>query len=143
MDTLDQIAAEAVMHESEQEAAQEAAMNPEAEQQPAIDPALAWAQIPKMFGSILSMALPELDQVYTDQRCYAWGSAMSAVADKYGWDAAETMSRYAPEIALVVATIPLAVPTVKAIKAAADKAKPIEGEGLVRPAGEGASSVEE
>ena len=61
---------------------------------------------------------------------------MSAVAEKHGWDAAETMARFGPEIALTVATLPLVVPTVLAIKKAQDKAKkerPIDGDDLVKP----------
>lgn len=135
MDALDQISAEAAGLENDQEAAQEAALNPGGEPRQAIDPAIAWGQLPKMFGGILAMAVPELGAVYTDDKCYAWGAAMHLVAEKYEWDAAETMARYGPEIALAMATLPLAIPTVQAIKGAvekAKKAKPIEGEGLVR-----------
>lgn len=135
MDNLDKIAAESSILEGEQQAAEDAALNTE-QDAPAIDPALAWAQLPKMFGGIISMALPELDKVYTDEKCYAWGAAMSAVAEKHGWDAAETMARFGPEIALTVATLPLVVPTVLAIKKAQDKAKkerPIDGDDLVKP----------
>ena len=150
MDVLDQIAAEAAQLETEQAQVQQAIENPEEQQEPAIDPALAWAQIPKMFGGILSMALPELGAVYTDDKCHAWGSAMSMVADKYGWDAAETMAKWGPEIALTLATLPLAIPTVKAIQKAVDKKKketPIDGDNLVKPADqkvqEEAASVQE
>lgn len=114
LDPLDLIAIEAQAEESAQEAAQDAVLNPQTE--PAIDPAQAWAQIPKMFGGILSMALPELKDAYSDAACLQWGAAMQLVAAKYEWDAAETMSRFGPEIALVVATIPLALPTITAIK---------------------------
>ena len=137
MDNLDKIAAESSILEGEQQAAEDAATNP-GQDAPAIDPALAWAQLPKMFGGIISMALPELDKVYTDDKCYAWGAAMSSVAEKHGWDAAETMARFGPEIALTVATLPLVVPTVLAIKKAQDKARkerPIDGDDLVKPQG--------
>jgi len=121
MSDLDRIAIAAQARENEQEAVEQAILNPEAANAP--DPALAWAQIPKMFGSLLGMALPELQHVYTDANCAQWGGAMAQVADKYGWDAGETMAKWAPEIALVVATLPLAVPTFQVIKAARKKAE--------------------
>lgn len=136
MDMLDQIAVEAQGIEQEQQAAQDAILNPEPDA-PAVDPAQVWAALPKMFGGILAMAFPELEKAYTDEKCIAWGGAMSMVADKHGWDAAETMAKWGPEIALTMATLPLAIPTVKVIKRAMDDAKkerPIEGEDLVRPA---------
>lgn len=113
-DALDQIAKEASIGEAEAQAEQDAINNPEAEEQ--IDPAQVWAQIPKMFGGLLAMAMPELKAAYNDQACLQWGGAMAAVADKYGWDAAETFSRFGPEIALCCATIPLALPTIAAIR---------------------------
>lgn len=126
MDNLDAIAIEAQGLENDQQAAQDAILNQEPET-PAIDPAAAWAVLPKMFGGILAMALPEVGPVYSDERCQAWGVAMSAVADKHGWDAQETLSRFGPEIALVVATLPLAIPTVLAIKKArAEAARTVE-----------------
>lgn len=112
-DPLDAIAIEAMGGEQKADAAQAAILDPE----PAIDPAQVWAQVPKMLGGILTMALPELAGVYTDDKCLAWGHGMAAVADKYGWDAGETMGRFGPEIALTVATLPLALPTFAAIKA--------------------------
>lgn len=136
MDELDKIAIEAQGIEQEQQTAQDAILGQAEPEAPAIDPALAWAQIPKMFGGILGMAFPQLSAVYTDERCHAWGAAMSQVADKYGWDAGETMAKWGPEIALTVATLPLAIPTVQVIRAAAAKAKkekPIDGEELVKP----------
>jgi hypothetical protein len=112
-DVLDQIEQDAIRHEGEQEAAQAAQENPQA----AINPAAAWAQIPAAVGGILGMAMPELASVYNEGACMQWGEAMHQVAEKYGWDAAETISRFAPEVAIVVATIPLVVPTVGAFKA--------------------------
>lgn len=112
-DVLDQIEQAEEQRQAEQSAAQEAANTPE----PVMDPALAWAQIPKAVGGILAIAMPELEGVYTDAACMKWGQGMSLVAEKYGWDASETMARYAPEMALVMATLPLAIPTVSAFKA--------------------------
>lgn len=118
---LDRIALEASGDEREQEAADQAILHPEKENMP--DPATAWAQIPAMFGGLICMALPDLKPAYSEANCMKWGAAMSQVADKYGWDAGETMAKWAPEIALVVATLPLAVPTIAAIRDARKKAE--------------------
>lgn len=114
IDALDRIALEASGDENAAQAAENELLNPEPEG--AIDPAAAWAQLPMMFGGILSIAMPEMKGVYTEDKCLAWGAAMAQVAQKYGWDAGETMSRWAPEIALTVASIPLVLPTMEAIK---------------------------
>lgn len=116
MDVLDQIAAEAAPVEAEQQARIDAIENPPAPE-PIIDPSYGWAQIPLMVGGMLSMALPELKGVYTEAACTQWGTAMHAVATKYGWEAGETISRFAPEIALAVASFPLVAPVVHAVKA--------------------------
>ena len=134
-DVLDQIEQDESKREADQQAAQEAANTPE----PVMDPAIAWAQIPKAVGGILAIAMPELENVYTDAACMNWGQGMSLVAEKYGWDASETMARYAPEMALVMATLPLAIPTVTAFKArraaaeAAAKSKPVTLEAAPEP----------
>jgi hypothetical protein len=111
---LDKIAIEAAGDEQQQQAAQDAILNPEPENP--VDPAEIWGQIPKMFGGLLAMAMPELQKVYTDKACYQWGVGMAAVAQKYEWDAAETISKYGPEFALIAASVPLAVPTIAAIR---------------------------
>lgn len=116
LSALDLIAQEA----ASEEAVAEAAANPEPA--PLVDPATAWAQIPAMFGGLISMALPELAPAYSQKNCMQWGSAMALVAEKHGWDASETMTKWAPEIALVMATLPLAVPTFQAIKSKRKKA---------------------
>lgn len=129
-DPLDRIAIEAAGDEAAAAQAQEEFLNPPQED-PGIDPAQAWAQIPFMLGKVVCMALPELNGVYNEQACLQWGVGMAAVADKYGWDAGDTMARWAPEIALTVASIPLVVPTYHAIKArkdARDKVKHEEEE---------------
>jgi hypothetical protein len=114
-DPLDRIAIEARGGEQDAQAAEEAILNPNPE--PVIDPAQTWAQIPRMLGGLLAMAMPELAKVYTDEKCLAWGQGMAAVSDKYGWDAADTIAKWGPEIALGVATLPLALPTIAAIRA--------------------------
>lgn len=115
LDPLDRIALEATLDEQASARAQEEALNPPpSEGVP--DPADIWALIPKQLGALLGIAMPELGQVYTDDACRQWGVGMAAVSQKYGWDAADTLAKFAPEVALVTATIPLAVPTYFAVK---------------------------
>lgn len=131
LDALDMIAIEAAGSEAAADAAQEAILNPNPE--PVIDQAEIWAQIPSALGGLLGMAMPELQQAYTPEACAAWGQGMAAVAKKYDWDAAESVSRWAPEFMLLAASLPLIVPTVRAVKAhkaiadAKDKARTVDG----------------
>ncbi len=136
-DPLDRIAMEAMGEEQARQQADDEFLNPPPP--PGIDPAQTWAQIPFMFGRLLSMAMPELNDVYTEDRCYAWGVGMAAVSDKHGWDAGEVIGRWGPEIALCVASVPLVVPTYQAIKARREakereEAKPQEKD-ITPPAG--------
>ncbi|MGZ4837652.1 MAG: hypothetical protein ACXVZR_03820 [Terriglobales bacterium] len=122
-DPLDQIGLEAAGMEAQAAAKQQEILDPE----PVIDPAATWAAIPKLFGSLIQMAMPELAGVYTDEACYAWGGAFHEVAKKHNWDAVGTMTRWGPEIGLVFASVPLVLPTVQAIRARraeAEKKKP-------------------
>ena len=116
MDVLDQIAAEASPLEDEQQARLDAIENPP-EPEPLIDPSFGWAQIPAVVGGMLTMAMPELHGVYTQEACMRWGEAMHMVASKHGWEAGEAMARFGPEIALAVASFPLIVPVVHVVKA--------------------------
>lgn len=123
-DPLDRIAMEAGADEAAQKQADDEFINPPPP--PGIDPAQTWGQIPFMLGKVLAMGMPELAPIYNDQACYQWGVGMAAVSEKYGWDAGEVIGRFGPEIALVVASVPLVVPTYQAIKArreAAEKEK--------------------
>lgn len=115
LDPLDRIAMEAMGEEQARDQADADFINPPPP--PGIDPAQTWGQIPFMFGKVLSMAMPELAGVYTEEKCYQWGVGMAAVSGKYGWDAGEVIGRFGPEIALAVASVPLVVPTFQAIKA--------------------------
>lgn len=125
LDPLDLIGIEAAGLENEAEEAQEKILNPNPE--PEVDQGALWAQIPKMLGGLLAIAMPDLKNVYTDPACLAWGASMAQVAAKYDWDAAETMSKWAPEISLVFTTLPLLLPTVAAIKARrTEQEKPVQ-----------------
>lgn len=131
LDALDMIAIEARGSEAEAEAAQEAILNTDPE--PVVDQAAIWAQIPTALGGLLGMAMPELKAAYTPDACAAWGQGMAEVAKKYDWDAAESVSKWAPEFMLLAASLPLVVPTVRAFKAhkaiadAKDKARTVDG----------------
>lgn len=115
LDNLDMIALEAGQGEAETQAGIDAIINPNPE--PVIDPAQTWAQIPFAIGGLLGMVMPELRQHYTESACLAWGQGMAQVSDKYGWDAGETISKWTPECMLLMASIPLVLPTVAALKA--------------------------
>lgn len=115
LDALDRIALEAGLDEQAAQRAEDEALNPPPPEG-VPDPADIWALIPKQLGGILAIALPELREVYTDDACRQWGIGMAAVSQKYGWDAADTLAKWAPEVALVTATIPLAVPTYFAVQ---------------------------
>jgi len=84
---------------------------------PAADPAKEWAQFPALFGSVVGQAMPELLKVYSDEACLRWGAAMVPLADRYGWKPAEFMAWLGPWAGVALATWPLAVPTVQAIRA--------------------------
>lgn len=83
------------------------------------DQAEMWAALPAMVGSMLRIALPDLEKVYTPEACRAWGSAMVPVAEKYGWDVEGVLS---VELVAVAASAPLVLGTVQVIRAAKEKA---------------------
>lgn len=87
----------------------------EAEKQAAEDvtEAQAWAQVPMMLGSMLSMFAPELQAIYTEETCNRWGERMVPVAQKYGWNGPSNL----PEIGLAIATAGMALPTVIVVRA--------------------------
>jgi len=124
-DSLDRIGLEALGLENDAQAAEDKILNGGEDPAPPVDQGQAWGHLAMMVGGFMGMALPELRSVYTEQACMQWGAGMAAVADKYGWDAGDTAARWAPECALLLASVPLVIPTVQAIKArkAASKAK--------------------
>jgi hypothetical protein len=133
---LDAIAGEAAAMEGQQEQQQQqAAAGPENP----MAGAMGWAMIAKGVGTCLAVALPEVGPAYNDQACMAWGEAMEALGQKYGWDGGA--SRFGPEIAVAFASFGLVVPVVQAVKArkaaGEAKAKSIEQAG-VEPMREGA-----
>ena len=117
----DQVDADVIPKTPEQEAAEEAAAQ-------AADPnvqAKAWGMLAFSIGGMLSILAPELKSVYTDEACLAWGHAVVPVAEKYGWDGPGKV----PELGLLMASVPLALPTylvirkrIAELKAARDQA---------------------
>jgi hypothetical protein len=100
--------------------------------------AKAWAEMAQALGGMLSMIAPELQQVYTDKACLQWGRSVVPVAEKYGWNGPSSI----PELGLLIASVPLVVPTafilnarIKALrkaKAEADEARTVD---MPSPAG--------
>lgn len=91
-----------------------------------------WAELAQTIGGMLSMIAPELQQVYTPDACLRWGRSVVPVAEKYGWSGPSNI----PELGLILATVPLALPTgfilsarIKALrkaKADAEEARTVE-----------------
>lgn len=108
---LDAIGTEAALSEQEQEQKQQQATEPP---NPMAGPA-GWAMIAHGIGGIFAVALPEVAGAYTQDACMNWGVAMDALAQKYGWEGG--VNRFGPEIAVVMASAPLVLPVVGAVKA--------------------------
>lgn len=66
-----------------------------------------WGMLMYTVGGFAQMIAPELKQVYSEDRCFAWGQQANAVAEKYGWNGPTAM----PELALIASTAGFAVPT--------------------------------
>lgn len=124
---LDAIGAEAALSEQEQEQKQQQATEPP---NPMAGPA-GWAMIAHGIGGIFAVALPEVAGAYTQDACMNWGVAMDALSQKYGWEGG--VSRFGPEIAVVMASAPLVLPVVGAVKArkavSEKKAEAIQAQG--------------
>jgi hypothetical protein len=143
---LEAIRAEAMAEEKRAEPAAPMSGEQAAPSVPAVDVDAAevdaWAQLPAAFGSVLCMALPELREHYSDANCRAWGEAMHSVAKKHGWSFRDV----GPYLGLALATVPLAVPTVIAVRARraqvrADSALPAAESPAAEPARERQSRV--
>lgn len=88
--------------EQQQAAAQEQAAASEAD-----TAARQWGMLMYTVGGFAQMIEPALKQVYTEDRCFAWGQQANAVAEKYGWAGPSAM----PELALIASTAGFFVPT--------------------------------
>jgi len=71
------------------------------------DGARDWGMMMYAIGGLVCMAAPELQPVYSEDRCLTWGRHMHQVSQKYGWDAPSA----APEFGLAAASIGFVVPT--------------------------------
>lgn len=119
-DVLDSIAAEGAALDLDSQVA------PAPGPLPAESNAAEWAKLPAMFGSILCLALPQLQAAYSPENCLAWGRAMDEVARAYGWDVVEIIKKLGPWPALILASLPMALPTLAAIKEARKPVTPID-----------------
>lgn len=81
--------------------------------------AKSWGMIMYSVGGFATMIAPELKPIYSDERCFEWGQAAHAVAEKHGMGAPTSM----PEITLLVSTLGFAIPTVFAVKEKIKQAK--------------------
>jgi hypothetical protein len=85
-----------------------------------------WAELPKMLGELVTPALPEMEAVYTAERCTKWGRAMLPIAKKYGWTPDMFLAWLGPWVGLGMAThqliTPLALAIAKKIEARQKKA---------------------
>ncbi len=95
-----------------------------------------WSAIPRVLGSVLCMAMPELKPAYSDDNCNNWGEAMVPLAEKYGWNPDTAVG---PELGLVVVSLPMMVPTglviVQRRKAAREAAAKAAAERQTKDAG--------
>lgn len=78
-----------------------------------------WGILMFTVGGFACMIAPELKQVYSEDRCLAWGMQANAVAEKYGWNGPSAM----PELALIASTAGFMVPTFMVIRQKLEQAK--------------------
>lgn len=67
-----------------------------------------WAVIPAMIGSVLSLGMPKISAVYTQEACLSWGRAAVPVARKYGIKGGDF---FGPEATLLISTASLLIGT--------------------------------
>lgn len=73
----------------------------------AADGARDWGMMMYAIGGLVCMAAPELQPIYSEDRCVTWGKHMHQVSEKYGWGSPSN----APEFGLAAASIGFVVPT--------------------------------
>jgi hypothetical protein len=74
--------------------------------------AKSWGMIMFTVGGMATMIAPELRPLYSQERCFEWGQAANAVAEKHGLKGPGNM----PEITLLASTLTFAVPTFFAVR---------------------------
>lgn len=110
------------------------AMNPSPEQQAeqqaqaeavteAEAAAKSWGMVMFTVGGFATMIAPELRTLYTQERCFEWGMAANAVAEKHGLKGPGNM----PEVTLLASTLTFAVPTFFAVREKLAEAKDGKG----------------
>lgn len=85
----------------------------------ALDGARDWGMMMFALGGLVCMAAPELQPIYSEDRCVTWGKHMHQVSEKYGWGSPSN----APEFGLAAASIGFAVPTYLVLAAKIQEAK--------------------
>lgn len=81
-----------------------------------IDPADAWADIPRKVGSLLTIVAPELRDVYSEAACKEWGRDMHRLATKRGW----STEGLPPEVAAGISSAGFLLPTLLVLKGKRD-----------------------
>ena len=90
--------------------------------------AKAWGGVMFIVGGAVCMLAPELNKVYTEAACLAWGKNAQAVSDKRGWG---SPTSNLPEISLLASTLMMLVPTVLVLRAKMQEAEKNDPEGVV------------
>lgn len=85
--------------------------------------AKSWGMVMFTVGGFATMIAPELKQVYSQERCFEWGMAAHAVAEKHGLKGPGNM----PEVTLLASTVTFAVPTFFAVRERLAEAKDGKG----------------
>ncbi|WP_377704927.1 hypothetical protein [Pseudoduganella sp. UC29_71] len=74
--------------------------------------AMDWVIIPEMLGTVITMALPEVEAFYTTERHMMLAERLAAVARKRGWSGASST----PEISLAFGAVMFMAPAYMAYK---------------------------
>lgn len=74
--------------------------------------AMDWIIIPEMLGTVITMALPEVEGFYTTERHMMLAERLAAVARKRGWSGASST----PEISLAFGAVMFMAPAYMAFK---------------------------
>lgn len=89
--------------------------------------AKAWGGVMFIVGGAVCMLAPELNKVYTEAACLAWGKNAQAVSDKRGWGSPSNL----PEISLLASTLMMLVPTVLVLRSKMQQAEKNDPAGVM------------
>lgn len=74
---------------------------------------VAWMALPRVFGSIIAKALPEVADSYSSEKCREWSFSMVPIGRRYGWNVGAAFEI----LGLVASTWLLVDPTIEAMRA--------------------------